>query len=223
VLNSSGTKIGVSDAKLVVTGSASQIEAENFASQSGVQAESCSEGGQDLAYIENNDYAVYNNINLSSNVTGFQARVASGGSGGSIEIRLDSITGPLVGKCDVAATGGWQSWTDVNCSISSVSGIHNVYLKFTGGSGYLFNINWFKFIKESVAPTLVGDLNGDKNVDVTDYALMKKYLLGLIDDFPVKNYLTAGDLNADGVINALDFAIFKKFLLGDISKLPYKN
>ncbi|MGB8451627.1 MAG: dockerin type I repeat-containing protein [Anaerocolumna sp.] len=56
---------------------------------------------------------------------------------------------------------------------------------------------------------------------VCDYALMKKYLLGLINDFPVENDLTAGDLNLDGVIDALDFAVFKKYLLGVISELPY--
>lgn len=71
------------------------------------------------------------------------------------------------------------------------------------------------------AKNLVGDLNGDASVDVTDYALMKKYILGAITDFPVQNDLTAGDLNSDGVIDALDFAVFKKYLLGTISKLPY--
>ena len=74
----------------------------------------------------------------------------------------------------------------------------------------------------SSAPTsiLKGDLNGDKSVDATDYALMKKYLLGLIKEFPVQDSIAAGDLNSDGVINALDFAVFKKYLLGSISKLP---
>jgi hypothetical protein len=224
VLDSSGKKLGESSSILRLSGgSKSQIEAESYSSQSGVQTETCSEGGQNVGFIENNDYAVYSNINLGSNVTGFQARVASGGNGGNIEIRLDSITGPLVGTCAVTGTGDWQTWADVKCSISGASGTHDVYLKFTGGSGYLFNINWFKFTKDSVPTILIGDLNGDNNVDVTDYALMKKYLLGMIEDFPVKSGLKAGDLNADGIINALDFAVFKKFLLGNIPKLPYSN
>jgi len=62
--------------------------------------------------------------------------------------------------------------------------------------------------------SLVGDLNGDNSVDATDYALMKKYLLGSIYDFPIQNDLEAGDLNLDGVIGALDFAVYKKSLLG---------
>ncbi len=77
----------------------------------------------------------------------------------------------------------------------------------------------YSFTKAST--TLVGDLNGDTNIDATDYALMKMYLLGSINDFPVQDDLAAGDLNLDGVIDALDSAVFKRYLLGDIPKLPY--
>ena len=131
----------------------SQIEAESFNSQSGIQTESCSEGGQDIGYIENGDYVVYNNIDFGSGATGFQARVASNTSGGNIEIRLDSPTGTLVGTCSVANTGGWQTWTTRTCSVSGASGIHNLYLRFTGGSGYLLNVNWFRFTSGGVTPT----------------------------------------------------------------------
>ena len=192
-----------------------QIEAESFSDQSGIQTESCNEGGENMGYIENGDYAVYDNMDFGSDATGFQARVSSAASGGNIEIRLDSITGTLIGTCPVAATGGWQTYTDAKCSISGVSGKHDLYLKFTGGSGYLFNLNWFKFTKKDVVPVLAGDLNGDNSIDATDYALMKKYLMGLIIHFPVEDDIKSGDLNSDGEINALDFALLKQLLLGD--------
>ena len=198
-----------------------KVEAESYNEQSGVQSETCTEGGYDVGYIENGDYTVYKNIDFGTGAASFKARVSSATSGGKIEIRLDSVTGTLVGTCPVTATGDWQTWVDATCSVSGVSGKHDLYLKFTGGSGYLFNFNWFQFSKETMTPTLTGDLNGDGNVDVTDYALMKKYLLGIINDFPVENDIKAGDVNGDGVINALDFAVFKKYLLGTISKLPY--
>ena len=134
----------------------SQIEAESFTTQSGIQTESCDEGGQNIGYIENEDYAVYNNIDFEGGATSFQARVASNTSGGNIEIRLDSTSGNLIGTCVVAGTGGWQTWATSTCSVSGVSGTHNLYLKFTGGSGYLFNMNWFKFTKGSTpTPTPV--------------------------------------------------------------------
>ncbi len=193
-----------------------QIEAERFSDQSGVQSESCNEGGEDIGYIENGDYTVYNNIDFGTDAAGFQARVASSTSGGNIEIRIDSLTGTLIGTCPVTATGDWQTWADAKCSISGVTGKHNLYLKFTGGSGYLFNFNWFKFTKKDIVPVIAGDVNGDNSVDSTDYALMKKYLTGLIDHFPVEDDIKSGDLNSDGEINALDFAMLKKIILGDI-------
>jgi hypothetical protein len=200
------------------TSAFTKIEAESYGSQSGVQTESCDEGGQDVAYIENGDYAVYNNIDFGDSASAFKARVASSGSGGKIEIRLDSITGPLIGTCSVVSTGGWQKWVDADCSVSGVSGKHDLYLKFTGDSGYLFNFNWFQFSK-SVPSITAGDLNGDGSVDAMDYALLKKYLLGLITEFPAESGLKAADLNKDEVINALDFALLKKYLLGAIDKL----
>jgi hypothetical protein len=145
LVNSSGQKLGESGALLRVSGSSSQIEAESYSSQSGIGTENCGEGGLDVCNIENGDYIVFNNFNFSSNPTGFQARVASNTSGGNIEIRLDGPTGTLVGTCTVAGTGGWQTYTTRTCTVSGATGTHNLYLKFTGGGGYLFNVNWFNF------------------------------------------------------------------------------
>ncbi|EPR10301.1 family 43 glycosylhydrolase [Ruminiclostridium papyrosolvens] len=188
-------------------------EAETICWESGIETETCSEGGMDVGFIENGDYIKVKGVDFGTGAASFVARVASATSGGNIELRLDSPTGKLVGTCAVSETGGWQTWSDKSCTISGAEGVHDLYLKFTGGSGYLFNFNWWKFEK-SGTPTVVGDLNGDNSVDAADYALMKKYILGLINDFPVDNDIEAGDLNKDGTIDALDCAVFKKLLLG---------
>ncbi|RCX14840.1 dockerin type I repeat protein [Anaerobacterium chartisolvens] len=126
-----------------------KIEAESYNNQSGVQTETCTEGGLDVGYIENGDYTVYKNIDFGNGALAFQARAATSTQGGNIEIRLDSINGPLVGTCPVGTTGGFQNWVDVSCNISGASGKHDLYLKFTGGSGYLFNLNWFQFTQSA--------------------------------------------------------------------------
>ncbi len=76
-----------------------QIEAESFKNQQGIQTETCTEGGENVGYIENGDYVSYSNIDFGNGAAGFQARVASATSGGNIEIRLDSINGTLIGTC----------------------------------------------------------------------------------------------------------------------------
>lgn len=199
-----------------------KTEAETICWESGIETEKCSEGGMDVCNIENGDWIKVKGVDFGTGAVTFDARVASANSGGNIELRLDSSTGKLVGTCAVQGTGGWQTWNTKSCDVSGATGIHDLYLKFTGGSGFLFNVDWWKFGKKE-ASVIAGDVNGDNSVDATDYALMKKYLLGLVDHFPVQNELAAGDLNSDGVINALDFAVFKKYLLGNAPKLPYTN
>ena len=59
---------------------------------------------------------------------------------------LTNLPGVLVGTCSVEPTGGWQSWTDVRCSIEPTAGVHDVYLRFAGtGAAPLFNLDYFQF------------------------------------------------------------------------------
>ncbi|HQA57464.1 MAG TPA: carbohydrate-binding protein [Acetivibrio sp.] len=114
--------------------------------ESGIETEECSEGGRNVSFIENGDWIQVKGVDFgSSGATSFEARVASNTNGGNIEIRLDGPTGKLVGTCKVDGTGGWQNWTTKTCTISGATGIHDVFFRFTGGSGYLLNFSWWKF------------------------------------------------------------------------------
>jgi hypothetical protein len=132
-------------------GSNGYTAASSYNSLSGsMSLQSCSEGGQDLTNISNGNYAVYSSVNLTANgATSFQARMASATSGGTLALHLDSPTGTLIGSCSVGSTGGAQSWTTQACALnSSATGVHNIYMVFTGGSGKLFNLEDFQFQSE---------------------------------------------------------------------------
>jgi len=130
-------------------------QAETISWSSGLKTEVSSEGGQDVANIENGDFLKVKGVNFSSGTASFDVRVASATSGGNIEIRLDDSTGgTLLGTCAVAGTGGWQTWTTKTCTVSNATGTHDLYLRFTGGSGSLFNVNWWKFNAPGGGPTL---------------------------------------------------------------------
>ncbi|WP_144120997.1 family 20 glycosylhydrolase [Catellatospora sichuanensis] len=119
-----------------------RIEAESYSSQSGVQvvADAAAHGGNRVGYIENGDWIGFSGVNPAGK-TGFTARVSSGGSGGTIQIRTGSATGPLLGTATVANTGGWANYADVTTTISTGSG--PLYLVFTGNTGSLFDIDSF--------------------------------------------------------------------------------
>jgi arabinoxylan arabinofuranohydrolase len=120
-------------------------QAETICWGSGIKTEPCSEGGIDVDSIHNADYIKVKGVDFGAGALSFDARVASATSGGNIELRLDSQTGTLVGTCAVQGTNGWQTWTTKSCAVSGATGVHDLYLKFTGGSGLLFNFNWWKF------------------------------------------------------------------------------
>lgn len=150
------------------------IEAENFDEQSGVKAEDCSEGGQNVGYIENGDYIMFRNVDFEDGAKSFTARVAGGQEGCAIEVYVDSPDGTPIAKCSIPSTGGWQDWTDVSCNTAAVTGKHTLYLKFTGGEGYLFNINNFVFGREAIP------LNGNliKNLVVNDSENIADWSIG---------------------------------------------
>jgi arabinoxylan arabinofuranohydrolase len=121
-------------------------QAETICWESGIKTEVCSEGGIDVDSIHNGDYIKVEGVNFGSGgASSFIARVASATSGGNIELRLDTTTGTLVGTCSVAGTSGWQTWATRTCTVTGATGIHNLFLRFTGNAGLLFNFNWWKF------------------------------------------------------------------------------
>lgn len=76
----------------------------------------------------------------------------------------------------------------------------------------------------SPSPTIgqikYGDLNDDGAVNSTDYTLLKRYLLKIINTFPGKDGLKAADVNGDTAINSTDLTLVKRYLLKIIDKFP---
>ncbi len=72
---------------------------------------------------------------------------ASGGEGGTVQVWLDGIgTGKEIGRCKVRPTGGWNRYETFTAPVRSVSGLHDVYLRFVGkGTARLFRMESFVF------------------------------------------------------------------------------
>ncbi|RCX19261.1 GH35 family endo-1,4-beta-xylanase [Anaerobacterium chartisolvens] len=128
----------------------SRIEAEAYDSiqSTTIKTIDTVNGGKGLGYIENGNYAVYQNVDFGNGANTFSASVASS-SGSSVEIRLDSPTGTLAGTLSSVNTGSYDQYQEKVCTLTKITGKHSLYLKFTGA----INIDWFVFSLEDT-PTV---------------------------------------------------------------------
>jgi len=120
------------------------VQAETICWESGVETEACSEGGMMVTSISNGDYIKVKSVDFGDGANSFEVRAASGSSGGSIELRLGSQTGTLVGTCNISGTGGWDKWQNFRCDVSECSGVKDLFLVFKG-SDEPFRLNWYIF------------------------------------------------------------------------------
>ena len=134
------------------TSATSTIEASSYSAQNDTSTQSTSDtgGGLNVCDIQNGSWLQYDNVNFgSTGLNQFIARVASGaatGISGLVEVVLDNLSNAAVGSFSVASTGGWQDWTTVPANISSTTGTHTVYIKFSSGQPADFvNLHWFTF------------------------------------------------------------------------------
>lgn len=116
------------------------IQAEDYALMSGVQTETCSEGGLDVGWIDAGDWMVYNvNLPVSGTYT-VSYRVASLSGGGTLQLEKAGGT-PTYGQLAVPSTGGWQNWTTISHQVQLPAGQQQIAIKALGGG---WNINWFQ-------------------------------------------------------------------------------
>ncbi len=109
---------------------AKRIPAARFAAQRGIQTAPCSEAGECIGWIEQGDWVRYEQVDFGQGVAQMEIRAASATNGGTIEMRLDTPEGELLGACAVPNTGDWQSWRSFIAQIKPTTGIQTLCLVF---------------------------------------------------------------------------------------------
>lgn len=119
------------------------LEAEGFSAQQGVQTEACSEGGQNVGWIDQGDWIAYGGIAFPASGTyRVEYRVSSPG-GGRLSLDLDA-GGIVLGQLDVPATGGWQNWTTVSHVVTVGAGTYDLGIYAAQGG---WNLNWIRITR----------------------------------------------------------------------------
>ena len=124
-----------------------RTEAETMAWEVGIETAKDNVAGVYVTDISNNDYIKVRSVDFGNGANQFSANVAAGATGGSIEIHLDAIDGPLAGICKIKVTGGGKQWKNFSTKIKNTKGVHDIYFVFKGKNEQLFNFNYWVFNK----------------------------------------------------------------------------
>lgn len=173
----------------------SKLEAEDYDNMSGIQTEVSSEGTDNVGWVNNTDWIKFDDIDLTG-AQSFDARVACAYIGGDIEVRLGSPTGTLLGMASVVNTGGNQVYETISANLSTVSGVYDVYFVFTGGNGYLFNVNWLEFSATS---------RSSKDIQGANGVVVSAYPNPVVNNLTIENAI-GGTLEAYDILGDLVFS-----------------
>ena len=156
-----------------------RIEAETICVASGVKTEKCSAGGMKVCDINNGEYIKVAGVDFGDGANSFTVSASSAGSGGKLQIRLDKQDGTVIGSCDISGTGSWQNWEEFTCDISGAEGLHDLYFTFSGGSGALFNMDWWKFKASDVdTDRLISSIKVNDTENAIDWSLQHNFQVG---------------------------------------------
>jgi cytochrome c len=120
-------------------------------------------GSQHRGSLGNGDWIALNGPFNLLNIDALTLRVASTSTQvpadnpmAAVEVRLDSVSGPILTTATLTSTGDTATWQSPTFPVADPSGLHKVYLVFrsvAGGQtgGNLFNLNWAEFGGQGVS------------------------------------------------------------------------
>ncbi|HUP12435.1 MAG TPA: carbohydrate-binding protein [Niastella sp.] len=134
---------GLDTAATTIPVATSRIQAEAYVAMLGVKKETCTDagGGEDVGYIDLNDWIDYS---IAAPITGnytFKFRLASGTTGAQFQVQ--NAGGSVLATVNVPGTGGWQKYVDVTTAFPLTEGTQTIRL-FSIATPR-FNINYFDF------------------------------------------------------------------------------
>ncbi|MEZ0230498.1 MAG: cytochrome c peroxidase, partial [Planctomycetota bacterium] len=106
-------------------------------------------GGFTVGWIDDGEWLAFSVGNVAG-TTAIDFRVAAaaapGTSPGTIEVRANDASGPLLGSVAVPGTGDWQVWTTARATIQNPGAATTLVLVFRGAGASLFNVNWLELV-----------------------------------------------------------------------------
>ena len=126
-----------------------KVEAETMAWGYGLKTAVSKKHGIYLTNINDGETLTLRGVDFGKKgAKKFTTELASVEGGCSIEIRLDSAEGPVVGKLDIPATGGPKEFRELSCTVKDAKGVHDLVFVFRGKPEInLMNWNRWEFTR----------------------------------------------------------------------------
>ena len=104
-------------------------------------------------HVKANSWLGYNvDFGIGNNTVKFKA--SSGRNGGTIECRLGSQDGKVIGRVYVPPTGGWYNFIDIYCYVGDLPDSGKIFFTFDGGLKTLLDIEEFSFVSTNLMEKL---------------------------------------------------------------------
>jgi len=113
-----------------------EVQAETLAVEHGVEVEGRAGETVHVAAIHDGDWIGYSQVDFRAGATQLVLQVAAQTGGATIDVHIDGCLtgdpGTSLGTCQVAATGGRETYAALACTIADTAGAHDLCLRFSG-------------------------------------------------------------------------------------------
>lgn len=103
---------------------------------------------QIVTNIDENEFILVKGVDFGKGAKTFKVCASTHLMGGTIELHLDSKSGPMIGKVKVGNTK--DEYIEIETPVKNAKGVHDLYLVFKGGDFQqrnLFFLDWWEFTK----------------------------------------------------------------------------
>lgn len=126
-----------------------RVEAETMAWGYGLKNKPLGPRNMYVGNVDDGEYIIVRNVDFGNkSPRKFTASVASEVSGVTVEVRADSVGGPLIATLKVPETGSLETYRPASCKTGKITGVHDICLLFRGRGNTgseLLRIDYWEF------------------------------------------------------------------------------